>query len=363
MLDALDVGRLGRDALYLGVLTARRIKPLSRLEHPVRDELRRLLSGLELELLTIGRLTQCGERVEHLAMSRDPARLLPAYRAALVEAERLYALLRKRRKTSEVSENFGSLPAGSRSAREITSRRSIRVDLSTRIAEITGELGADFFGIADLTPARDAIIAQGGPALGEYPRSVSVGIALMHAIVDQLPRRAERPVAMLYKHHAYDLVNNRLDHIASRVAGAIQRAGHRAMPAPASQTVDDERLCGLISHKLAAHMAGLGWIGRSCMLVTPTNGPRARWATILTDAPLDPTGEPMAPRCGDCHACVDACPPRAFTGRLFSVDEPREARFAAEKCKAYFDHMDATAGIAVCGMCLYSCPHGREGSR
>ncbi len=102
MLDALDVGRLGRDALYLGVLTARRIKPLSRLEHPVRDELRRLLSGLELELLTIGRLTQCGERVEHLAMSRDPARLLPAYRAALVEAERLYALLRKRRKTSEV---------------------------------------------------------------------------------------------------------------------------------------------------------------------------------------------------------------------------------------------------------------------
>ena len=233
------------------------------------------------------------------------------------------------------------------------------MDVAHRLQRITEDMGADFYGVADLAPARDEILAQGGPQLADYPRAVSIGIALLNPIVDQLPQRSERSVGILYKHHAYDLVNNRLDHIASRAAGVIQHAGYRALPVPASQRVDDEHLCGLISHKLVAHLAGLGWIGKSCMLVTPRAGPRVRWATILTDAPL-PAGEPMDPRCGACHECVDACPVQAFTGRPFVAGEPRDMRFAAEKCQHYFQEMDATQGFAVCGMCLYICPHGRR---
>ena len=235
----------------------------------------------------------------------------------------------------------------------------MRLTPTRQIQRITEDLGADFFGVADLAPARDEIVAQGGAYLAEYPRSVSIGIALMDAIVDQLPQRDQRPVGLLYKHHAYDLVNNRLDHIASRIAGALQRAGHRALPVPASQTVDDDRLCGLISHKLAAHLAGLGWIGKSCMLVTPRVGPRVRWATVLTNAPM-PAGEPMEVRCGDCRECVDACPVNAFTGRNFVAGEPRDLRFAARKCRDYFRKMDETQGYSVCGMCLYSCPNGKK---
>jgi epoxyqueuosine reductase len=233
------------------------------------------------------------------------------------------------------------------------------LNVAHRLQRIAEDLGADFFGVANLTPARDEIVAQGGPHLADYPRAVSIGIALLHPIVDQLPQRSEAPAALLYKHHAYDVVNNRLDHIASRAAGVIQYAGYRALPVPASQRVDAGRLCGLISHKLVAHLAGLGWIGKSCMLVTPRAGPRVRWATILTDAPL-PAGEPMDPRCGDCRECVDACPVQAFTGRPFIESEPREARFAAHKCRDYFDEMEASQGFSVCGMCLYVCPHGRS---
>jgi epoxyqueuosine reductase len=236
--------------------------------------------------------------------------------------------------------------------------RRKKVTLEQQLRDTTDALGADFFGIADLGPAHEAILAQGGPVIAGFPRAVSVGIALMDAIVDQLPQRAERGVAMSYRHHCYDLVNARLDHLTSRLAGVLQRQGHRAWPVPASQTVDRERLIAIFSHKMAAHLAGLGWIGKSCLLVTPEVGPRVRWATVLTDAPLTPSGAPMEPRCGTCQECADVCPVGAFTGTSFRPEDPRAVRFDARKCDAYFDELKAETGLAVCGLCLYACPNG-----
>lgn len=232
------------------------------------------------------------------------------------------------------------------------------MQLQARLNELANEMGADFFGAADLAPARDAIIEQGGTFVGSFPRALSVGVGLFSAIVDQLPNRADRAVAMTYRQHCYDLINTRLDLITSRLSSELERNGHQALPVPASQTVNDERLLSIFSNKMAAHLAGLGWIGKSCLLVTPEVGPRVRWATVLTDAPLE-TGRPMANGCGECSACVDICPPQAFTGRAFHADEPRESRFDAHKCSHYFDEMIAEGGPPVCGMCLYVCPHGR----
>jgi len=230
-----------------------------------------------------------------------------------------------------------------------------------RIRELAETWGADFFGVADLSLARDAILAQGGPALAGYPRAISIGIALLHAMVDQLPARAERAVAVGYRHHCYDLVNHRLDLIASRLSSVLQREGYRALPVPASKRVDDERLCAVFSHKMGAHLAGLGWIGKSCLLVTPEMGPRVRWASVLTNAPLAPTAQPMEDRCGTCAECVVICPVKAFTGQPFRDNELREARYDAGKCDRYFTQMKKKdAELAVCGLCLYICPYGRQ---
>jgi epoxyqueuosine reductase QueG len=230
------------------------------------------------------------------------------------------------------------------------------------LSELATAQGADCFGVADLAPARQAMLEQGGPVVAGFARAISVGIILPHAIVDQLPQRTERAVAMNYRHHAYELVNQRLDQIVSRMSSLLQRAGHRSLPIPASQTVDTERLRGAFSHKLAAHLAGLGWIGKSCLLVTPQAGPRVRWASLLTAAPLQPTGGPVEPACEDCQECVDSCPVSAFSGRLFRRDEPRELRYDVHKCKAYLNEVERTRGLSVCGMCLYACPHGRSAS-
>ncbi len=117
-----------------------------------------------------------------------------------------------------------------------------------------------------------------------------------------------------------------------------------------------------ISHKLAAHLAGLGWIGKSCLLITPEAGPRVRWATVLTDAPLQHTGNAMTEQCGDCQECVKVCPVGAFTGRPFQEDELREVRYDARRCEGYHKDLEKKMGVGVCGMCLHVCPYGMRKS-
>ena len=233
------------------------------------------------------------------------------------------------------------------------------MDLDAHIRTLAHSLDADYFGVADLSSAHDVILAQGGERVARYPRAIAIGIRLQDSLVDLLLDK-DSEGAMLYRHNSYDGVNLMLDQIGVRIANELQRAGHSAFPVPASRRTDDEHICGRVSQKLAAHLAGLGWIGKSCLLITPDHGPRVRWVSILTDAPLNPTGTPLESRCGDCAACVDICPQHALTGRPFYGNEPREARFDAAACDKYFREMEEKKSVAVCGLCLYICPYGRE---
>lgn len=221
------------------------------------------------------------------------------------------------------------------------------------------ELGADYFGVGNLEPARGLIEEQGGEFLAEYPRAVSVGIRIPEGIVEQLPNRQNPMVARTYDYTIYTTVNQSLDRIALAMAGLVQEAGFDALAVPASQTPNEAKLLGIFSHKLAAHQAGLGWIGKSCLLITPDHGPRVRWVTVLTDAPLKP-GKPMSSRCRQCTLCVEACPPQAFTGRAFHAAEPRDARFNAHACEDYRLEQAKIVGVRICGMCVYVCPYGRK---
>jgi epoxyqueuosine reductase len=237
-----------------------------------------------------------------------------------------------------------------------------KMDLETTLRRAALATGVNYFGIADLAPGRDLILEEGGEMMARFPKALSLGIVMPFAIVDQLPRHQEKAVALAYRSHSYTLLNSRLDDAASRLASLVQQRGFRAFPIAASLTIDEDRHYGHFSHKLAAHLAGLGWIGKSCLLVTPEVGPRVRWATVLTNAPL-PSGEPLEQRCGDCQVCVDACPVGAFTGRNFDPLERRELRFDVRKCDAYLDrHLHIPdQDVSVCGMCVYSCPYGQKG--
>ncbi|MBN1646903.1 MAG: epoxyqueuosine reductase, partial [Spirochaetales bacterium] len=115
-----------------------------------------------------------------------------------------------------------------------------------------------------------------------------------------------------------------------------------------------------VSHKMIAHIAGLGWIGRNCLLVTPDRGPRVRFISLLTNAPIKAVDNPTEQRCGDCTACVDICPVRAIKGPNYKAGEAREVRLDFLKCQNYFESLKKKYKWEVCGLCLYVCPYGRK---
>jgi epoxyqueuosine reductase QueG len=165
----------------------------------------------------------------------------------------------------------------------------------------------------------------------------------------------------------YVRVNRFLNALAERSADFVSSLGHGAEPFPATigeRSLGEgfERTLSVaFQHKTAATRAGLGWIGKSALLVTPEYGPRVRLATVLTDMPLD-VGTPIAAaQCDDCMACALACPAVAIRGEEWQVGLPREALVDAAAC-----WQTATAlllervGVesAVCGVCVSVCPVG-----
>lgn len=232
-----------------------------------------------------------------------------------------------------------------------------RADLRDKLESLARDMGSTCFGIADLAPARQRISEQGGEFLTQFPRAVSHGFVLADGVVNTLVHHKNVAALNNYWYYVYQIVNPHIDSISLMLAQSLGEAGFQAFVVPSSQMVDKTRLAAVFSHKLAAHLAGLGWIGKSALLITPEHGPRVRWGTVLTDAPLE-AGTPLEERCRDCDACVKSCPAHAFTGQAFDNPGPRSEIFAAEACDNYLSKREAQH--RACGMCVYICPFGKN---
>lgn len=234
------------------------------------------------------------------------------------------------------------------------------MDLLSKLKELGDHYGIDFIGVAGIEEYYKAIAEIGGMIASGYPKAIAIGIALPSAVVDRLGGNVTYEDVLTYNEHAYHIINDRLDLFASVVASVIQRAGYRVMPIPAAERIDSNRVCASMSHKISARLSGFGWIGKNGLLITPEHGPRVRWTTVLTDAPLEENQEIMENLCGSCDVCVKACPAQAITGRNYIEHEPRAMRLDVKKCEEYLKQQKETIKLPVCGMCLYACPHGRK---
>ena len=68
---------------------------------------------------------------------------------------------------------------------------------------------------------------------------------------------------------------------------------------------------GPVMEKAWAERAGIGWVGKNGCLITTTRGSWVLLAVVLLDRDLEPDA-PHPERCGDCAACIPACPTGAI---------------------------------------------------
>ena len=217
-------------------------------------------------------------------------------------------------------------------------------ELKQALFSLLAEKGAKLMGVADLS----------GIVGGEMQTGVSVAVPVPKNIVRDLQTA---PTKEYYD--AYYFLNAMLDDIVSCGAEFLRGNGYQAYANTTTLVRQDGNWCTPLPHKTVATRAGLGWIGKNCLLVTREYGSAVRLSSLLTDAPL-PAGTPInESQCGGCTVCVRSCPAKALTGVSWSKATRREELFCKEACKEMqIKRMIEATGIEtdLCGLCFAVCP-------
>ena len=218
-------------------------------------------------------------------------------------------------------------------------------DLARELTATLHEAGAKLVGFADMKHVE----AHG------YPVGISVGIPLPPHIVEGIRNAPTKEYAQ-----AYLDINSQLNQIVTAGERLLTARGYSAY-ALTTQRVKQTRInhyATQLPHKTTACLAGLGWIGKSCLLVTPQYGSALRISTLLTDAPL-PLSQPITnSRCASCAQCVKTCPGNALKGTLWSAGMERCDILNLDACVAHMKMVSMNLGEdLICGACIAACPY------
>ncbi|MDE8602091.1 tRNA epoxyqueuosine(34) reductase QueG [Marinomonas sp. RSW2] len=146
-----------------------------------------------------------------------------------------------------------------------------------------------------------------------YPEQLHPGTRRVISLrMHYLPQSVETVERLKTKDKAYiaryalgrdyhKLIRKRLTQLAKRIEQQVGDHGYRAF-------VDSAP----ILERQIAEQAGMGWIGKNTLLLTPKAGSWFLLGEIFTNLPL-PVDKPSETRhCGSCTACLTQCPTDAF---------------------------------------------------
>ena len=222
-----------------------------------------------------------------------------------------------------------------------------KMNLDGQIRSMSRENGAELVGFADIA---DLPVDMAGG----FPAAVSIAIRLDPLVLSEI---SNGPTQSYYRE--YIRVNELIGKLCRQIADLLTTFGWTAKAIETTTDKFDIRTLSMhLQHKTIATRAGIGWIGKSALLITKEYGAAVRLGSVLTDAKFK-TGKPVdTSYCGDCQKCVDRCPAGAISGNNWSVGTPREMIYDAFACRETATNLSMQQGInsTICGICINACP-------
>lgn len=183
-----------------------------------------------------------------------------------------------------------------------------------------------------------------------------VCVAMNYFPAKPMPQGEYQLAAYAYGQDYHEVVKHRLHELASVFSFSNYRAFCDSAP---------------VLERYWAVKAGLGWTGRNHQLIIPKAGSMFFLGELFLDVELD-YDAPLANRCGNCNACVDACPTGAlsFSDGCNASCQNFSTEFDANKCLSYQtienrgdipDDMAKHMGDTIygCDRCQKCCPWNR----
>ena len=188
-----------------------------------------------------------------------------------------------------------------------------------------------------------------------YPVGISIAIAIPKEVIKGI---SEKPTMDYY--HTYKELNQRLNSLAEFCKRYLMDLGYEAYAQTANRSKEYGNYKTVMPHKTVAVTAGLGWIGKSALLVTKEYGSAVRLTSVLTTAPLSCSPSILDSPCRQCEICKKACPGKAITGNEWDPEKGREWIFDALACRKRareiaLEELDKV--ITLCGKCIEICPY------
>ena len=232
-------------------------------------------------------------------------------------------------------------------------------NLTARVKDCAYGFGADLVGISPISRFENAPIMMSPQ--GILPTAKSVVVCAIHHLDEAIELGGEEHPQIIGPYSIQYVMNLKLDYLAFRVARYLDSLGYEAVPIAASNIWRYRPFGELtatfapdMSHIYAATCAGLGQLGWHGLTMSPEYGPRNRFISIITNAPLCAT--PMYDQtklCDMCGECIKHCPTDAYRKECNGVKtievEDKVFKFANKnlwRC-AWAEHFDLDLDLEI----------------
>ena len=230
--------------------------------------------------------------------------------------------------------------------------------LTTKVKECAIGFGADLVGVAPISRFKNAPIMMSPQ--GILPTAQSVVVCAIRHPDEAIELGGEKHPQIIGPYSIQYVMNVKLDYIAFRVARYLDSLGYEAIPIASSNIWryrPFETLTATfapdMSHIYAATCAGLGGLGWHGLTMSPEYGPRNRFISIITNAPLTATPMYEDKLCDMCGECIKHCPVDAYRKECDGVKtievEDKVFRFANKnlwRC-SWAEHFDLDLDLDI----------------